>query len=270
MKVNKTKKYTDGGAIATAGVQAGLGLYQGIQGIIQSNRARKQLDELNKNRPNVGVPSAYEELANEPIAEQFMRAQKEQRVARTAQAANTLGKGGARTLLGGIGSVLNDERRNENSQTALYEQARKDALGALGGAQERKIGREQDIWNTQVMGAQVSEQSGSLNKFGGASGMGRGLAFLFEQDDAEKAKNGSKLNHETQTTPSEYSHDGNPLVLTDKNGIPAIDKNDNKKIELEGDETIINKEQRKKISTLKGGKLESFIKNLFNGKKFKR
>ena len=83
-------------------------------------------------------------------------------------------------MLGGLGSVLDSERQLENKRYGEYDQARINALGTIGNAQERVIGRNQDIWNTQMLGTQTALAESKENMFGGLNSVLRGGMYADE------------------------------------------------------------------------------------------
>lgn len=162
--------------LAIAGIQAGLGLAQGITGLVQQNRAKKSLEELVKNRPYMGVPSAMEKYANEPISKQFINQQNKLSNMATGTGIGAMAKGGSRTM-GGLNSLLQSYQNDMTSRYANFDQARSQAQLQLGQAQQQAQQNNLSVWNTQVQGAQQARAEGQQNIWQGAGNVARGLAY---------------------------------------------------------------------------------------------
>jgi len=263
-KSNKTTKYLAGGALATAAIaQGALGLGQSLFGIGQRSRAKKEMERLRKNQPDIFVPSALRKLANEPVSREYMDTMEEGAQRRTSQAIGALGKGGSRTLAGGLPTMLDNERIGERERAAQYEQERKRAMGTLAQAEERVQDRKLGVWQNDVAGARGELGAGQQNIFGGAESAAAATPYIpFSKKAWDKAyaKDGMKI----QTTDGSYSHDKNPLTLVTKTGEVARDKDSGNMIELTGQETVIAPDDIKKMTKLakkEGGELaKNFLK----------
>ena len=158
-------------AIAGLAIAAGTTAYTVAQSEKTKRDAKKALEEQDANRPDVGLPSAFQELRAEPISEQFRKSRDELAQRRTAQSVGAAAKGGARTLLGALGNTLDRERQLENQRYGELDQARINVLGTVGNADERVIGRKQDIWNQQTRGMQAARVEGVENMFSGLNNL---------------------------------------------------------------------------------------------------
>jgi len=184
-KKKPVKKYLVGGALAIPAIAQGvMGLGQSIFGMSQARKAREAIKEIQKNAPNIRIPTAIRQLADEPIAEEYMEAQELGAQRRTATAIDALGRGGSRSL-GILPSVMEQERVGEQQRAGQYEQMRQSALSALGQAQDTKLAREMDQYAREIEAARQSQMAGQQNIFGGLGQIGRGVAaFDFSSGDS--------------------------------------------------------------------------------------
>ena len=310
-KKKPVKKYLGGGplaagsAAATGGLslaipaiaQGVMGLGQSIFGMSQARKAREAIKEIQKNAPNIRIPTAIRQLADEPIAEEYMEAQELGAQRRTATAIDALGRGGSRSL-GILPSVMEQERVGEQQRAGQYEQMRKSALSALGQAQDTKLAREMDQYAREIDAARQSQMAGQQNIFGGLGQIGRGIAaFDFSGGDSsfldeagESAASAIEDFRKATRTPTrkrtgigqslysdfrkekggmlpKYKMGGDMPMKTEgefnhnTNPKALIDeKTGEKQAELTGDEVILNKDQYKKMQKLaEEGKAEELL-----------
>lgn len=92
-----------------------------------------------------------------------MTAQQEADARRTAQSIGALQKAGARGILGGVQGVVDAERASERNRMAGYEQARRDALGQLGAAQQDVQNRKMANYLSKMAAAQRVLEAGQQN-----------------------------------------------------------------------------------------------------------
>jgi len=156
--------------------QGVLGTAQAIQGGIQAKRAREAIRELQKNAPDLEVPSALRQLAGEPVAEDYIEAQEMGAQRRTAQSIDALGKGGSRTLAGALPQVMEGERIGEQQRAGQYEQARLRAMGNLASAEERVQRERLRQYFADLNAARGSLEAGQQNVAAGIGGIGSGLS----------------------------------------------------------------------------------------------
>lgn len=187
-----------------AAAQGLVGLGKSIFGASQASKARRRLKQLEKERPKGYIPSAILELANEPIAEEFMQQQEDSAARRTSEGVGALSQGGSRTLLGGLPSLMDAERQGQMQRTGMYEQARRDALGAKGAAQERIRQEERQDFLRQVAAQTEQMGAGTQNIFTGLEDIGEGALFAGMSDDVKglfgKKDGGSVVVDETSIT----------------------------------------------------------------------
>lgn len=135
-----------------------------IQGYRQQRDARRAMAGLQE--PTIEVPAALRQRAQEPIAEQIMTAQAEEQARRTGQSVGALQKAGARGIIGGLGGVMDAERRFERNRMANYEQERRGALGELGAAQRDVQAREMQNYLQKIQASQRGLEAGQQNVAG--------------------------------------------------------------------------------------------------------
>lgn len=295
-KKKPVKKYLVGGALAIPAIAQGvMGLGQSIFGMSQASKAREAIKEIQKNAPNIRIPTAIRQLADEPIAEEYMEAQELGAQRRTATAIDALGRGGSRSL-GILPSVMEQERVGEQQRAGQYEQMRKSALSTLGQAQDTKLAREMDQYARDIDAARQSQMAGQQNIFGGLGQIGRGVAaFDFSGGDSsfldeaeESAASAIEDFRKATRTPTrkrtgmgqslysdfkkggmlpKYKMGGDMPMKTEgefnhnTNPKALIDeKTGEKQAELTGDEVILNKDQYKKMQKLaEEGKAEELL-----------
>lgn len=138
--------------------------------------ARKALQGLEE--PEMYVPSAIRQRAQEPIAREFMSAQEDAAARRTGQSVGALQQAGARGIIGGVGGVMDAERQQERQRMAGYEQERRGALGELGRAQENLQGRKMQNYLSKMQAATRALEAGQQNvagAFGDVSSLGQSV-----------------------------------------------------------------------------------------------
>lgn len=176
-KKKEVKKFAPGGFLIPAIAQGALGLGQAIFGADQRRKAKDRIEELRKSAPQITIPTAIRRLADEPIAEEFVEAQELASQRRTANAVDALGRGGSRSLAL-LPRVMEQERIGDQQRAGQYEQERKRALSALGGAQERVRDLKVGQWQNEMDASRQSLEAGQTNIFGGLGQIGRGAAYL--------------------------------------------------------------------------------------------
>jgi uncharacterized protein (UPF0147 family) len=137
--------------------------YKGIQGGIQQRQANQALKALEGQEPDIYVPSAIRQRAQEPIAREFMSAQEESEARRTAQSVGALQKAGSRGIIGGLGGVMDAERASERNRMAGYEQERRGALGDLGRAEMDVQNRQMANYLSKIQAATRAKEAGQQN-----------------------------------------------------------------------------------------------------------
>lgn len=265
--------------------QGVLGTAQAIQGGIQARRAQQAIRELQKNAPDIAVPSALRQLAGEPIAEDYIEAQEMGAQRRTAQSIDALGKGGSRTLAGALPQVMEGERIGEQQRAGQYEQARKTALGNLANAEQRNMQLRLQQYFADLNAARGSLEAGQQNVAAGVGGLASGLSTgLGRQDFSggdelsqdyifERMQGAPTVTNMTpRATPTTFkdggmlktkgvfSHRKNPKYLVDG-------KSGEVEAELTGSETVFNEADSKKMESMankgEGKKLAKFMKGKY-------
>ncbi len=210
IKYNKKKK-TPKAVVGAA--TAALGLGKSIFGAVQARRARKAQEAFDKSRLERGVSSATQELADEPIDQDYIEGLQQSRLASQAQAMRNLARDPRASLAGAMG---------------IQRQAREQELGLLGKQQDAKtramenLAREQQMAETQRLGVTEGELSGiraekaagTQNIFGGiediASGIGQGALTELGLVKSEK---GGKIGEDGGVTPGKFDHSTNKIDM---------------------------------------------------------
>lgn len=144
MKSRKNpKKYVVGGIIGAA---AGLG--QAIYGGIQANKAKKEMERLQKSAPDlnapISTPSEYFKAYKEAYDQDIMNRQMESIKSGLAGTTEALAGAGGRALLGGIGAATQQAQRQTQGIADIQQQRQTEALQGLAAAQERTRGLQED------------------------------------------------------------------------------------------------------------------------------
>ena len=283
--------------------QGVLGTAQAIQGGIQARRAQQAIRELQKNAPDIVVPSALRQLAGEPIAEDYIEAQEMGAQRRTAQSIDALGKGGSRALAGALPQVMESERIGEQQRAGQYEQARKTALGNLANAEQRNMQLRLQQYFADLNAARGSLEAGQQNVAAGVGGLGSGLSAGLGRLGSDEDGQNDQMNtliellknqkKSTVSTPSfdppemtpeqerDFNLENDPMTYKDggmlktkgvfshrKNPKYLVDGKSGKvEAELTGSETVFNEADSKKMESMankgEGKKLAKFMKGKY-------
>lgn len=249
-KDGKVKKFAIGGVIG-GGVQAIAGVGQAIYGAQQLRKANAQMDELLAGAPKLGLPSAYEQYAAKALDQSALRQQTEAINRRLATSTDALGKAGGRALLGGLQSQVTAANTAELQAQDAQRQREMQGLQVLGNAQAQNQEMKENRFRMQYGAADAAKQA-ALGNIGGGLGSAAGGALqagLEYEKGMFKAKHGAKLQ-------GEFSHESNPITMTNKNGEVVG--------EATGSEYIINPKQAAAIK-----KESKYFRNLLKQKRFK-
>lgn len=249
-KDGKVKKFAIGGVIG-GGVQAIAGVGQAIYGAQQLRKANAQMDELLAGAPKLGLPSAYEQYAAKALDQSALRQQTEAINRRLATSTDALGKAGGRALLGGLQSQVTAANTAELQAQDAQRQREMQGLQVLGNAQAQNQEMKENRFRMQYGAADAAKQA-ALGNIGGGLGSAAGGALqagLEYEKGMFKAKHGAKLQ-------GEFSHESNPITMTNKNGEVVG--------EATGSEYIINPKQAAAIK-----KESKYFRNLLTQKRFK-
>lgn len=249
-KDGKVKKFAIGGVIG-GGIQAVAGVGQAIYGAQQLRKANAQMDELLAGAPKLGLPSAYEQYAQKALDQSALRQQTEAINRRLATSTDALGKAGGRALLGGLQSQVTAANTAELQAQDAQRQREMQGLQVLGNAQAANQQMKENRFRMQYGAADAAKQA-ALGNIGGGLGSAAGGALqagLEYEKGMFKAKHGAKLQ-------GEFSHESNPITMTNKNGEVVG--------EATGSEYIINPKQAAAIK-----KESKYFRNLLTQKRFK-
>lgn len=176
MKSRKNpKKYIVGGIIGTI---AGLG--QAIYGGVQANKAKKEMERIQKSAPDlnatISTPSEYFKAYKESYDQDIMNRQMESIKSGLAGTTEALAGAGGRALLGGIGAATQQAQRQTQGIADIQQQRQTEALQGLAAAQERtrglqenRLGMREARFQGQIENAQAARDAAVQNIAGGLS-----------------------------------------------------------------------------------------------------
>jgi hypothetical protein len=201
--------------------------YKGIQGGIQQRQANQALKALEGQEPDIYVPSAIRQRAQEPIAREFMSAQEESEARRTAQSVGALQKAGSRGIIGGLGGVMDAERASERNRMAGYEQERRGALGDLGRAEMDVQNRQMANYLSKIQAATRAKEAGQQNIAGaldtvsnaGQQYMSADLMGLLPEGTKTTTPEITSVSNNKTLTPSQIKGYSDAFKLMQKFGI---------------------------------------------------
>ena len=246
---NKVKKYAVGGFIGGA-IQGVAGIGQTIYGMNQLKKANQEMSSLLSGAPSLELPSAYKQYAQKALDQTNLRRQTEAINRRLATSTDALSKAGGRALLGGLQSQVTAANMAEQAALAQQNQQEMQGLQVLGQAQAQNMQMKEGRFRMQYGAADAAKQA-ALGNIGAGIGAAAGgvLQAGMEYEKGMFAEKGAKLK-------GEFSHETNPITMTNKNGEVVG--------EATGNEYIINPDQAKAIK-----KESKFFRNLLKTKRFK-
>lgn len=286
MKSRKNpKKYIVGGII---GGVAGLG--QAIYGGIQANKAKKEMERIQKTAPDlnapISTPSEYFKAYKEAYDQDIMNRQMESIKSGLAGTTEALAGAGGRALLGGIGAATQQAQRQAQGIADIQQQRQTEALQGLAAAQERtrglqenRLGMKEARFQNQLQMAQGARDAAVQTIAGGIGNIGSAAIYGFDDTDfggynnpdptrrgfSKKARDLRKADRlaameeggKVMKTPGEFSHKSNPIDIM---------RNGKKIAEATGGEYIFNPKQmsniKKYVATDDKSKLHSYVKAL--------
>lgn len=281
----KFKKHV-GGGMFTAGLSAvgnlvGMGI-----GIAETIKANKSLKKLEKERPEMSVPS--EMYKNLDAAEQTFQAQKEN----SAAALNT----GAGVLLrdqrnaGMLTNMIQQNNRNvnENAFAKLLNQQR--VYNEIGRIKHENMATDLTTWKEAVAIANARRTAGiktafekgigglsnigDFNAEGGFKGWGGGGASDTSQAYSDAAMNrydGGRVNIIKGQFKGKEGEEKDPLMLVDSKGVPAKDVNGGVITMTRGESTYVFTPEQHKVfqKAISGDKVaQAAMAKVFNKKNF--
>ena len=186
MKSRKNpKKYIVGGII---GGVAGLG--QAIYGGIQANKAKKEMERIQKTAPDlnapISTPSEYFKAYKESYDQDIMNRQMESIKSGLAGTTEALAGAGGRALLGGIGAATQQAQRQAQGIADIQQQRQTEALQGLAAAQERtrglqenRLGMKEARFQNQLQMAQGARDAAVQTIAGGIGNIGSAAIYGF-------------------------------------------------------------------------------------------
>ena len=266
-KDGKVKRFAIGGVIG-GGVQAVAGVGQAIYGAQQLRKANAQMDELLAGAPKLGLPSAYEQYAAKALDQSALRQQTEAINRRLATSTDALGKAGGRALLGGLQSQVTAANTAEIQAQDAQRQREMQGLQVLGSAQAANQQMKENRFRMQYGAADAAKQA-ALGNIAGGLGSAAGGAMQAGLESSGMFGGGGGATQKTKDAinnlptfnkgaklEGEFSHENNPITMTNKNGEVVG--------EATGSEYIINPKQAAAIK-----KESKYFRNLLSQKRFK-
>ena len=186
MKSRKNpKKYIVGGII---GGVAGLG--QAIYGGIQANKAKKEMERIQKTAPDlnapISTPSEYFKAYKEAYDQDIMNRQMESIKSGLAGTTEALAGAGGRAHLGGIGAATQQAQRQTQGIADIQQQRQAEALQGLAAAQERtrglqenRLGMKEARFQNQLQMAQGARDAAVQTIAGGIGNIGSAAIYGF-------------------------------------------------------------------------------------------
>jgi hypothetical protein len=197
MKSRKNpKKYIVGGII---GGVAGLG--QTIYGGIQANKAKKEMEKIQKTAPDlnapISTPSEYFKAYKEAYDQDIMNRQMESIKSGLAGTTEALAGAGGRALLGGIGAATQQAQRQTQGIADIQQQRQTEALQGLAAAQERtrglqenRLGMKEARVQNQLQMAQGARDAAVQTIAGGIGNIGSAAIYGFGKGGKKKGGGG--------------------------------------------------------------------------------
>lgn len=250
----KIKKYAIGGIIGGA-VQGVAGIGQTIYGMGQAKKANAAMNRLLADAPELTLPSAYTEYAQKAMDKSALRAQTEAINRRLSTSTDALSKAGGRALLGGLQGQVTAANTAEIAAQDAQRQREMQGLQVLGGAQAANQQMKEQRFQMQYGEANAAKQAALANIGGGIGSAAKGAMAAGTSYDEFIKEQGGKVDN-SRKLKGEFSHESNPITMTNKNGEVVG--------EATGSEYIINPKQAKSIS-----KESKFFRNLLKQKRFK-
>ena len=248
MKIRKTdgtRKFATGGFIGGA-IQAAAGVGQTIYGINQLKKANNEMDTLLAGAPDLELPSAYKQYAQRAIDQTNLRRQTEAINRRLATSTDALSKAGGRALLGGLQQSVTAANAAQQAALAQQNQQEMQGLQVLGQAQAQTQRMKEQRFQMQYGAADAAKQA-ALGNIG--AGVGAAAGGFLQAGMEKEFQTGGKLE-------GEFSHDSNPITMTNKEGKVVG--------EATGDEVILNPTQQAAIK-----KESKYFRNLLKQPRFK-
>ncbi len=199
MKSRKNpKKYIIGGIIGAA---AGIG--QAIYGGIQANKAKKEIERLQKTAPDlnapISTPSEYYKAYKEAYDQDIMNRQMESIKSGLAGTTEALSGAGGRALLGGIGAATQQAQRQSQGIADIQQQRQTEALQGLAAAQERtrglqenRLGMKEARFQNQLQMAQGARDAAVQTIAGGVGNLASAGIYGFGKGGKKKGGGGGE------------------------------------------------------------------------------
>lgn len=229
---------------------AGMGRDFSRKGREMESLADKEISRLRESRPSISTPGTYYRMAKEAYDQRLLTMRNEQIQRSFSTTVEAAGQYGSRGL-GAVSGASFDMDERLRQEALIQNQKQSQALGVLGAAEERTIGRkvdrqnrDEDLAYDERKAGEAWQQYGMMTEQQGINQKGKGFGSLISgvAKTATGAAGFFEEGGEIKKTPGDFSHKDNPIYLVDSNG----------KIigEATGGEYIINPKQSSDLKEL--------------------
>ena len=212
-KNKKSKKAFVGAATAAIGI--GKAIYGGIQ----ASKAKKAERAFDQDRLKMGVSEATQQMADEPIDQDYIERMQQQQGASQASAMDAL-KRDPRNALAGVQALDQQASNQRTTMLGLQQDAKTKAMNNL--AQEQRSVEKQrlTVAGQEIEGIRGQKAAAEQNIFGGVEDIASGAGAFADAkqqielaDIAAKAEEGGKIDDDGGVTPGEFDHNNNPIDM---------------------------------------------------------
>ena len=176
------------GAVIGGVAQAGLGVYQVVQGRKDLAAANAEIQELRANAPSLATPSAFSDYYAKAMDRSNLEFQNTQIARRQASNVQALSRAGGRALLGGLGAVEQQSQEAQFGAAQQQMQREMQAAQVFGGAQqqtqqlkENRFRMDLQMSDNSRQSAQATMAAGLGAAIGGLAGAGAATSDAFAQ-----------------------------------------------------------------------------------------
>lgn len=185
-----------GGALLGGAVQAGLGIYQMVQGKKDLAAARAEIEQVRANAPSLAVPSAFSDYYNKAMDRSNLEFQNEQIARRQASNVQALSKAGGRALVGGLAGVSQQASVEQFQAGQQQMQREMQAAQVYGAAQQQSQQLMENRFRMDLGMADQARQSAQANIQAGMGAIGGafvGAGGSFADAYSQQSKQASEL-----------------------------------------------------------------------------
>ena len=219
-KKDKTKKYIAGGMFVLPALQAGLGIYQTIQG----QEMAKGLEE-----PSTEKPSEYADMLKLSRNRELEERRLDELNRNLATGIGAAQSGGGRALVGSLPGMVRAGDQGTIDILAKRQQDQMNALRSSALGSERAIGRNISAYQRDLGAAQAAVEGG-LQNIGGALGQAGMMAMYADKETKPESLSRSQkrsLRRERQAIGEGIESDVNKSLLGEVNSSTQRPMNQN-------------------------------------------